>query len=396
MRPAVLRLKRGRDRARVHPWIFKGDVADVSDVPAGSAVTILDSTARFVGRGFYNPRPALCCRVLTRVDEPIDRAFFERRIRAAVARRRDAGIPSDLARLVWSEGDELPGLVVDRYGPVLVLQCLTLGLTRVRTDLVAALRAVVGDQPVFAWDDETAARFEGFEPLRDWLAGPRPGSAGASPGEVLVQEGVARFQVTFGRGQKTGLYLDQAENRRRVGALAHGRRMLDAFAYTAGFTCHALLGGAASALAIESSPDALAGAGANLALNGVAGRAELRAANVFDELRALEREGERFGLVVLDPPPFARSRAQLEAAARGYKEINLRAMRLLEPGGVLATFSCSHHVGEEFFADVCRDAAGDAGVGFRVLERLGQSRDHPVLLTVPETGYLKGLLLEAT
>jgi 23S rRNA (cytosine1962-C5)-methyltransferase len=386
----VLRLKRGHERARVHPWIFKGDVADVSDVPPGSVVTVIDASARFVGRGLYNPRPALCCRLLTRTDEPISGSFFRRRIAAALARRGRDRRPEEAARLVWSEGDDLPGLVVDRYAGSLVVQCLTLGMLGLRREVVETLRSLLGDLPVFAWDDATAARFEGFEPSREWIVEGR----GALPA-IVVEEGPVRYRVSLGAGQKTGLYLDQAENRLRIGALARGRRTLDAFSYTAGFACQALAAGAASALCIESGPDALEGARANLELNGLIDRAEVLAANVFDELRRLDRDAARFGLVVLDPPPFARGRETLEAAARGYKEINLRAMRMLEPGGLLATFSCSHHVTEDLFQDVCREAAADAGVALRVVGRLGASADHPVVLTIPETGYLKGLLLEA-
>ena len=211
----------------------------------------------------------------------------------------------------------------------------------------------------------------------------------------MIAEGECRQLVVLGGGQKTGLYLDQRENRARLAEHARGRRVLDAFAYAGAFACHALRAGASSALLVESSPDALALARRNLVLNRVAERAELRPANAFDVLRELGAAGERFGLVVLDPPPFTRRKDALEAAARGYKEINLRALRLLEPGGVLATFSCSHHVTPALFEDICRAAAGDAGIPVRVLATLGPSRDHPVLLTVPESRYLTGLLLEA-
>ena len=386
MRAAVLRLKRGVERARVHPWIFKGDVADVS-VGEPAAVTVVDSTGGFVGRGFYNPRPALCCRIVTWRDEALDSRLWRRRVDGALARRQ----PAVASRLIWSESDGLPGFVADRYGDVLVVQCLTLGMARVRAELVAALRSAAGDVPVFVSDDPVPAGLEGFEPLRGWLDTPGPAS-------VVVEEpaaaGTVRLGVTFGAGHKTGLYLDQSENRRRVGALARGRVVLDAFAYTGAFACHALAAGARRAVCVESSPEAVAAARENFAANGVADRAELVAANAFDDLRRRERARERFGLVVLDPPPFARGRAAVEAARRGYKEINLRAMRLLEPGGVLATFSCSHHVASDEFADICRAAATDAGVTLRVLSPLTQSPDHPTLLTVPETHYLKGLLLE--
>jgi 23S rRNA (cytosine1962-C5)-methyltransferase len=380
----VLRLKRGHEGPRTHPWIFKGDVADVGRVEPGESVTVVDSRGHFVGRGLFNPRPALCCRIFTRRDEPLDAAFFMARVHEAVARRAS----SPLARLVWSEGDGLPGLVVDRYGDVLAVQCLTLGMARLRPVIVAALRASVGGLAVFNADDGVAAGLEGFAPERGWFdrAGPE--------GLEVDEEGV-RFRVTFGAGHKTGLYLDQRLNHRLVTEHVAGRTVLDAFAYTAAFACHALVRGATRAVCVESSPDALAAASDNLALNGVADRAALVPHNVFDELRRLERDGARFGLIALDPPPFARSRTAVDAAARGYKEINLRAMRLLEPGGRLATFSCSHHVSEAMFDEICRDAAADAGVTLRVVQRLAQTPDHPVLLNVPETRYLKGLLLEA-
>jgi 23S rRNA (cytosine1962-C5)-methyltransferase len=383
MATAILRLKRGRDRPRSHPWVFKGDVADVATTEPG-AVTVVDSAHRFVGRGFFNPRPALCCRILTREDEPIEAAFFTRRIGEAVARRDGR----ELGRLVWSEGDGLAGLVVDRYDGVLAVQCFTLGMARSRAMIVGALRAALGDLAIFSADDPVAAGLEGFAPTRGWVDR-------AGPDAVIVDDDGVKLRVTLGGGHKTGLYLDQRLNHRRVAELAAGHVVLDAFAYTAAFACHALVRGARSAVGIESSPEALAGARENLALNGVADRAELVAGNVFDELRRLERDGARFGLIVLDPPPFARSRTALDAAARGYKDINLRALRLLEPRGRLATFSCSHHVTAAAFEDICRDAAHDAGVTARVLETLTQAPDHPVLLTVPETRYLKGLLLEA-
>ena len=383
----VLRLKRGRDqRARTHPWIFKGDVADVSDVTPGDAVTVLDSGGRFVGRGLFNPRPALCCRVFTWEDEALDEAWLGGRLERAVRAR--AGIGRQAARLVWSEADGLPGLVVDRYGPALAIQCLTLGVARRRGSIVTALRGLLGDLPVAAADDTTMAALEGFEPASGWLD--RPG-----PDEIVVDEAGVRLALRPGAGHKTGLYLDQAENRVRVGAAAGRGDVLDVFAYAGAFACHALAAGAARAVCVESSADAVAAARRNFELNGVAGRAEVRAVNAFDELRRLDRTRERFELIVLDPPPFARGRAALAAALRGYKEINLRALRLLAPGGRLATFSCSHHVDPTTFEATCREAAADAGVRLRVLDTLPQATDHPVLLTVPETRYLKGLLLEA-
>jgi 23S rRNA (cytosine1962-C5)-methyltransferase len=389
-RTAVLRLKKGREvRARTHPWIFKGDVADASDVQPGAVVTVVDAGGRFVGRGLFNPRPALCCRIVTWEEEAVDAGFFARRLAAAVEGRARGGAVPEVARLVWSEADGLPGLVVDRYGPVVVLQCLTLGMARVLGDLVAGLRGRLGDLPVFRADDPVVAQLEGFEPVADWVDR-------AGPAEIVVDERGVRAAVSPGAGHKTGLYLDQADNRVRVAGAAGRGDVLDVFAYTAGFACHALRAGARRAVCVESSPDAIAGARRNLELNGLADRAEIRAVNAFDELRRIDRRRDRFDLIVLDPPSFARSRTALEAALRGYKEINLRALRLLNTGGRLATFSCSHHVDETTFEATCRAAATDAGIRLRVVDRLTQAPDHPTLLTVPETRYLKGLLLEAT
>lgn len=371
-----------------HPWIYRGEIADlVGRWTAGEAVDVQDAGGHLLGRGFYNPRTSLACRLLTRLDEPVDESFFLRRLGAALDYRRSAGLLSDAYRLCWSEADGLPGLVVDRYGPVSVVQCLTLGMTRAEAGIRAALGSLFPDGSLYRLDDPTAARIEGFEAEHGWRGDP-------GPSDFAVTEGACRLSVVVGAGQKTGLYLDQRENHGVVAAGAEGRRILDAFSYAGAFACHALVAGASGALLLDSSADVLALARRNLELNGVADRAELREANAFDALRGLEAGGERFGLIVLDPPPFTRRKESVEAAARGYKEINLRATRLLEPGGMLATFSCSHHVSPALFETICREAVGDAGVQMRVLATLGQSRDHPVLLAVPETRYLTGLLLQ--
>jgi 23S rRNA (cytosine1962-C5)-methyltransferase len=383
---ATLILRRGAER-RIragHPWIYRGEVADLKGAwSAAGAVDVTDSTGRHLGRGFYSPRSTLVCRLLTRSGEAVDAALYHRRLEAAREYRRAAGLAGAAYRLCWSEADGLPGLVVDRYGPVSVVQCLTLGMARTADWVREALDRLFPGDPVLRLDDPTAARIEGFEPVRE-----------SHETELIVEEGPARFAVSLGSGHKTGLYLDQRDNRLLVAGLARGRRMLDAFSYAGGFACQALLAGADSALLVDSSADALALAHRNLALNALEGRAFVGSGNAFDALRELEARGERFGLVVLDPPPFTRRKDAVEAAARGYKEINLRGLRLLERGGLLATFSCSHHVTPALFEDICRQAAGDAGLRVRILATLSQSRDHPVLLTVPETHYLTGLLLQ--
>jgi 23S rRNA (cytosine1962-C5)-methyltransferase len=345
---------------------------------------VTDAAGHYLGRGFYSPRSSLVCRLLTRTDERVDATLVRRRLDAALDYRRTAGLVAPAYRLCWSEADGLPGLVVDRYGPASVMQCLTLGMARNADWVREALAELFPDGRVIRLDDPTAARVEGFEPVRET----------AEP-EMVVEEGAGRFVVALGTGHKTGLYLDQRENRLLAAGLARSRRVLDAFCYAGGFACHALLAGAERALLIDSSADALALARRNLGLNGVEARAELREGNAFDALRELDARGERFGLVVLDPPPFTRRKEAVEAAARGYKEINLRGLRLLERGGRLATFSCSHHVTPAMFEDICRQAAGDAGIRTRVLASLTQSRDHPIILTIPESRYLTGLLLES-
>jgi 23S rRNA (cytosine1962-C5)-methyltransferase len=384
---ARLVLKRGAEQRIIagHPWIYRTQVADLKGFSqAGEAVEVVDSGGHYLGQGFYNPRPSLCCRLLTRHDEAIDAGFFRRRLEAAWEYRRTAGLISDAYRLCWSEADGLPGLVVDRYGPVSVVQCLTLGMSRAADWISAALAQLFPDGRVHRLDEATAARLEGFEPRQD--------PAGT---ELVITEGGCRFGVTPGSGHKTGLYLDQAANRAMIARHAASRRMLDAFCFSGAFACHAIRSGASQAMLLDSSADALALARRNLELNGAADRAVLKEGNAFDLLRGLEAAGERFGLAVLDPPPFTRRKDSIDAAARGYKEINIRGLRLLEPGGILATFSCSHHITPGLFEDICREAAGDAGVTVRVLRSLTQSRDHPVLLTVPESRYLTGLLLEA-
>jgi 23S rRNA (cytosine1962-C5)-methyltransferase len=385
---------RPQHEARVrggHPWIYRADVARLDGAwRDDEAVTVCAADGRILGRGFYNPRPQIACRLLTRHDEPVDDALFRRRFEAAWAFRRTLGYDGDAERVVFGDGDAVPGLIVDRYGDVLALQVLTRGMAA-RADRLAELAAEVTDsRAVYRRGDPTAAAIEGFDDRSGWLVGP-------AEAVIEIREGPCRFHVDLEGGQKTGFYLDQRENRGHVGAQAAGRAVLDAFAYTGAFAAWALQSGASSVLALDSSDGACARAAAHLALNAPPGRAaphEVREVNAFDALRTLEREGARFDLVVLDPPPFTRRRGAVDAALRGYKEINLRALRCLRPGGLLATFSCSHHVSPALFEDVCRAATEDVGRPVRVAARLGQARDHPVLLAVPETRYLTGLLLE--
>jgi 23S rRNA (cytosine1962-C5)-methyltransferase len=371
--------------------VYRADVARLDGAwREDEAVTVCAADGRVLGRGFYNPRPQIVCRLVTRRDEPVDDALFRRRLETAWAFRGTLAYDGDAGRVVFGEGDALPGLVVDRYGDALVLQALTRGIAARAGRLAGLAAEVTGARAVYRRGDPTAAAIEGFEDVSGWLVGHAEPVAG-------IREGPCHFQVDLAGGQKTGFYLDQRENRALVGGRAAGRAVLDAFAYTGAFASWALRSGAASVLALDSSGAACAQAAAHLAANAPpdgAARHEVLEANAFDALRAFERDGRRFDLIVLDPPPFTRRRAAVEAALRGYKEINLRAFRCLRPGGLLATFSCSHHVSPTLFEEVCRAAAEDVARPVRLEAHVGQARDHPVLLAVPETRYLTGLFLE--
>jgi 23S rRNA (cytosine1962-C5)-methyltransferase len=388
----ILRPSRDARLRAGHLWIYRSDVAGLDGAwRPDEAVTVFDAAGHVVGRGFYNPRPQIVCRLLTRVDEPVDPAFFRRRLEAAWRLRQSPDDAADAGRVVGSEGDGLPGLIVDRYAEVLVLQALTLGIEHHAPVLGDLALEVTGARAVYRRADPTAARIEGLTGESGWLVGDA-----AAPLEVEIREGPCRFRVDLAGGHKTGFYLDQRENRAAIAGLAAGRVVLDAFCYTGGFATWCLRAGATRVLAVEASADAAARARGHADANGGADRFTLVEGNAFDRLRDFERDGERFDLVILDPPSFTRRKTAVEAALRGYKEINLRALACLRPGGLLATFSCSHHVSPALFEEVCRAAAGDLGRSVRLRESYLQARDHPILLTVPETRYLKGLLLEVT
>ncbi len=384
----VLRPRREARLLAGHPWVYRSDVARLDgDWRPDEAVTVVDAGGHLVGRGFYNPRPQIVCRLLTRRDEPVDRAFFRGRLAAAWRFRRALGYDGDAGRVVGSEGDGLAGLVVDRYAEVLVLQALTLGIERHATALAELAAEIVGAPAVYRRADPAATAIEGLAGASGWLLG-------EGPPEVEIREGPCRFRVALETGHKTGFYLDQRENRAAVARLAAGRRVLDAFCYTGAFGCWALVSGAPEVVGVESSAEAAARARAHAAAHGGADRFTLIEGNAFDVLRDLAREGASFDLVILDPPSFTRRKTAVEPALRGYKEINLRALACLRPGGLLATFSCSHHVSPALFEEVCRAAAGDARRTVRLRATYLQAQDHPVVLTIPETRYLKGLLLE--
>ncbi|TVO67915.1 class I SAM-dependent rRNA methyltransferase [Denitromonas ohlonensis] len=389
---AQLILKSGKDRAliRRHPWIYDSAVAQLDGrARPGDTVTVLADSGKVLGKASWSPESKIRARMWTfDPDETVDHAFFKRAVAASVARRQThpALAGQDGLRLIHGESDGLPGVVVDRYGPVVVMQLTSAGADKWRDAIVAALVQATGCEAVYERSDSDVRGREGLEPVTGCVYG-------ELPADLSIIENGVRMAVDVVGGHKTGFYLDQRDNRRLTGELAAGRRVLNCFCYTGGFSLQALAGGATSALSIDSSGPALTTAAANLAMNPQldAGRAEWREADVFAALRELREAGERFDMIILDPPKFAPSAAHAERAARAYKDINMYGFRLLNPGGLLMTYSCSGGIGIELFHKIIAGAASDAGVDGRILHRLGASPDHPVGLSVPEGEYLKGL-----
>ncbi len=371
-----------------HLWIFAGEIARIDGkVEDGDVVDVRAYRGKWVGRGFLNRRSALTVRLLTHRPEEIDHAFFRRRLADVWASRQRMLLTTDACRVVNGEGDLFPGLIVDRYADVLVIQTLALGMD-VRKDLILDLLAeLLEPAAVYERNDPHVRTLEGLPRQVGWLRGERDPL-------VEVHEGPARFLVDVAGGQKTGFFLDQRENRLAAAALVKDGDVFDAFCYTGAFAVYAALGGAKTVTAVDSSADALGLARRNAELNGVAERIRFGEANVFDELRRLADGGAQYDTVILDPPAFAHSKDALPRALGGYKEINLRALKLLRPGGVLVSCSCSSHMTDTLLQQVVAGAALDARRDVRLIETRGPARDHPVHPAMPETRYLTCLILE--
>jgi len=382
MFPSVVISARGEDRLRGgHPWIYRADVADVH-AGAGDIVQVRGPRGRTLGSALFSDESQITLRMLTYGEEAADEPLLRKRIETAIAFRASLAIDATAYRLVHGEADLLPSLVVDRYGDCLVVQTLSQGMDRLLPFVVATLTDLLHPRGILARNDPRVRTLEGLERRVDVLAGDVPDI-------MTVTEVGVEYDVDLRRGQKTGLFLDQRENRAAAAVYARGR-LLDCFSYHGGF---ALVMGrrARETIAIDASEDAIARVKQNAARNGVA--VDARVGNVFDELRGLDRLGERFDTIVLDPPAFAKNKAAVTNARAGYKEINLRALKLLNPGGTLVTCSCSYNVNEAAFGEIVYAAAVDAQVHVTVLEKRMQGRDHPVMLGVPETYYLKCFIL---
>ena len=390
----MIHLKAGREKSlrRHHPWIFSGAIERVQGKPkAGDTIEVRDASGKALALAAYSPHSQIRARVWT--FDPaasVDAAFFRDRVVRALALREalPAAKHANALRLVHGESDGLPGLVVDRYADVLVAQFLAAGVERWRDPLLDALMELSGCTAIYERSDADTRKLEGLEPRSGFARGNR--SASRCP---IVEYGL-NFKVDVAQGQKTGFFLDQRENRQRIRALAQGREVLDGFSYTGGFAINALAGGASRVLALETSAASLEVARENLAANPVdPAKVEFVQADVFAHLRALRDRGAQFDLVVLDPPKFAPTAAQTRNAARAYKDINLLALKLLRPGGLLATFSCSGGVDAALFQSIVAGAALDAGVPAKIVDRFTAAGDHPVALEFPEGDYLKGLLV---
>ncbi|MBE3598946.1 MAG: class I SAM-dependent rRNA methyltransferase [Limnochordaceae bacterium] len=381
---------RGREGrlARGHVWVYDTQIAQVEGNPQpGDVVDVVTAHGALIGRGYFNPRSRIQVRLLTREDEPIDREFFARRLDEAIAYRRRFYPLAQGVRLVFSEGDRLPGLIVDRFADVVVVQFLTLGMDVRRKMWTELLIERLEPRAIVERSDVPSRRLEGLEPRVEVLFG-------AVQGPVAFEENGLLFEADVLEGHKTGFFLDQRENRQALRPLAPGARVLDAFAYTGSFALFARSFGAASVMAVEQSHHAVQRARRQAERNQL-GDIEWVEANAFDELRRLDQHQERFDLIILDPPAFARTRRSVEGALRGYKEINLRAWKLLAPGGFLVTCSCSQHVAPDQFFDVVAEAAEDARREWRLVESRTQAFDHPILPSVPETLYLKCMIAQA-
>jgi 23S rRNA (cytosine1962-C5)-methyltransferase len=393
---SVLLIKPGREKSllRRHPWIYSGALAEVNGNPgSGETVEVRSASGDFLGRAAYSPRSQIRGRVWTwDPAEEITPGFFQSKIRNAIAARQVyypelKNFEGRGLRLVHAESDGLPGFILDRYGPVLVMQFLSAGAEAWRETLIRSSLELSGAQVAYERSDVDVRDLEGLVQLSGPLAGVLP--------EVLViEENGLRFHIDVARGHKTGFYLDQRFNRQRLRQLAVGKDVLDCFSYTGGFTLSAIAGGARSVVSVDSSGEAIALARRNMAINDLpAENVEWIEADVFHTLRLFRDARKSFDLVVLDPPKFAPTAAQVDRAARGYKDINLLAFKLLRSGGLLFTFSCSGGVSAELFQKIVADAALDAGVEAILLERLSQAPDHPVALNFPEGTYLKGLVI---
>jgi len=389
-RMAVVHLARGKTQriAEGHPWVFQGEVHRITgDYNPGDIVTVVDGRGTFMGRGYINPASQILVRMLTHHDEQIDKEFFRRRLTKAWQYRQRLLPDTTACRVVFGEADFVPGLIVDKFDDILVIQALALGIDRWLPEIVEILDELIAPRGIYERNDVPVRELEGLKQHKGYLRGefdPR----------LIIPENGLKVVVDVANGQKTGYFLDQRDNRRAIRPYAKNARVLDCFSNVGGFSLNALVAGAREVIAVDASADALASVKENAELNGLSDRLTTREGNAFDILRQMEAAQEKFDVIVLDPPAFAKNKASLEGAVRGYKEINLRAMRMIPEGGFLITCSCSYHMKSDLFKAVVADAAYDAHRRLRLVEERAQGLDHPIVVGYDESHYLKCLIYE--
>ncbi|HLN65546.1 MAG TPA: class I SAM-dependent rRNA methyltransferase [Symbiobacteriaceae bacterium] len=387
---AVVHLARGKSERIVegHPWVFKGEVHHINgDYSPGDIVTVVDGRGLFLGKGYINPASQIIVRMLTQHDEEINREWFRRRLEQAWNYRKKLLADTTACRVVFGEADFLPGLIVDKFGDVLSIQTLALGIDIWLNDIADILMELIQPVGIFERNDVPVRELEGLQQRKGFLRGefdPR----------LIIPENGLKVVVDVKDGQKTGYFLDQRDNRRAIRPYVNGGRVLDCFSNVGGFSLNAVAGGAAEVTAVDASASALASVMENAELNGMTDKIRTMEGNAFDILRKLEADKEQYDTIVLDPPAFAKNKSSLEGAVRGYKEINLRALRMIKEGGFLVTCSCSFHMRSDLFKAVVADAALDARRRLRLVEERAQGVDHPIVVGYDESHYLKCLIYQ--
>lgn len=377
-----------------HPWIYKKHILKVDpSIKPGAVVDVVASDGGFIGTGYYNSHSDIAVRILTFGREAIDKVFFKTRIAEAAAKRSGLLAKTDAYRVVFSEADGLPGLIVDVYRSTAVLQVLTLGMERFKEMIVECIDEVLGPEFIYERSDSFYRKQEGLGERRGWW-----GEEGQ--GSIEITEGNATFLVDIMTGHKTGFYLDQRNARLAIENISKNKDVLDLFCYTGGFSVHAALGGARSVAGVDIKEGWLELARKNMELSGMtgsagqSGKAEFVKSDVFDYLKNAHATGRTFDIIIVDPPSFVKTKHSIASAARGYEQLNLTAMRCLRPGGVLATFSCSHNMPNALFSDILKKSAAKSGKKMAILKRCHQAEDHPIVRAIPETEYLKGYFLK--
>jgi 23S rRNA (cytosine1962-C5)-methyltransferase len=386
----IVRLRKG-SKGRIdsiHPWIYKSSLVKVNPgVSQGDIVAVLDGDGKFIGRGYYNIRSDITVRLLTRTDEDIDRNFFEKRISASYEKRKTLLNRTNAYRAVFSEADGLPGLIADIYDDTTVFQMLTLGMEKLKPMLVESIRDVIRPKFLYEKSESPFRKLEGLKDIRTWW-----GVKGRTL--IEIQEGRVKFLVDIEKGHKTGFYLDQRRSRMAMENISKDKKVLDLFCYTGGFGISAAVFGASEVKGIDIKDEWLSLARDNATLNSIKEKTVFVKRDAFKALRDIYASSEKFDIIVLDPPSFAREKESLNSARKGYKDINLLAMKILNIGGILTTFSCSYNMPNEVFSDALKAAARDAGKKITILKRCHQSEDHPIMKAIPETEYLKGYFLK--